>query len=302
MPDQPSPPLGRFHEVGGRRLLLHRAGAGSPSVVFLAGGGTVGLDYWGVQERAAKLTTSVLYDRSGTGWSEGAGSQPSLAEVTDELRELLRVAAVPGPYVLVGHSLGGLHARLFATRFPGEVAGLLLMETDHEEYDAHMPRELTERWAAFDPDEAMPDELPAEAVALYRELFGRMTADWPAGMREPLIDRHVSPEWIRAGFAVAAHRSRFLDEIRRAGPLPDVPLIVLTATGVDDFKRAVSTGESEELLRAEIDGKRRLYDTLAASVPRGENRLVAGAGHASLHWTHREAVLDAIRDLLGAGT
>lgn len=65
-----TPPLGRHYEVGGRRLLLHRSGSGSPAVVFLAGAGAVGLDYLNVQERAAELTTSVLYDRAGTGWSD----------------------------------------------------------------------------------------------------------------------------------------------------------------------------------------------------------------------------------------
>ena len=66
------PPLGRYYDVGGRRLLLHRSGSGSPAVVFLPGAGTVGLDYLNVQERAAELTTSVLYDRAGTGGVTGS--------------------------------------------------------------------------------------------------------------------------------------------------------------------------------------------------------------------------------------
>jgi pimeloyl-ACP methyl ester carboxylesterase len=133
------PPLGRHYEVEGRRLLLHRSGSGGPAVVFLAGAGGVGLDYWNVQEKAAELTTSVVYDRTGTGWSDRVAVPLGSAEVTDELRELLRAADTPAPYVLVGHSLGGLFARHYATRFPDEVAGLVLMETDHEDYDAYMP-------------------------------------------------------------------------------------------------------------------------------------------------------------------
>jgi pimeloyl-ACP methyl ester carboxylesterase len=121
------PPLGRYYEAAGRRLLLHRSGSEGPAVVFLAGGGAVGLDYWNVQDRAAKLSTSVVYDRAGTGWSERAPLPRTSAEVTDELRELLRAAGVPVPYLLVGHSLGGLYARHYATRFPGEVVGLLLL-------------------------------------------------------------------------------------------------------------------------------------------------------------------------------
>jgi pimeloyl-ACP methyl ester carboxylesterase len=294
------PPLGRYFEVEGRRLLLHRSGSGSPAVVFLPGGGTVGLDYWNVQDRAARLTTSVVYDRAGTGWSDRVELPRTGVQVIDELRELLRVAGVPAPYLLAGHSLGGLYARHYATRFPDDVAGLLLMEPDHEEYDAYMPRQLVEMRDAIDPDQALPDELPDQLIQLYRDLLGREMADWPAEIREPLIERHLSPEWFRDGYQLVKYRDHLLDEMRDVGPLPDVPLIVLTALDIDDFKKAVSTGEDESLLREEIEGKARLYTALAASVPRGENRLVDGAGHVTIHWRRPDAVLQAIRDLLGS--
>ncbi|WP_424639541.1 alpha/beta fold hydrolase [Embleya sp. AB8] len=293
-----SAPLGRRYEVNGRRLLVHRSGDGGPSVVFLPGGGAVGLDYWNVRERAAELTTSVLYDRAGTGWSDPIELPRTSAEVTDELRELLRIAGVPAPYLLVGHSLGGLYARHYATRFPDEVAALLLLDPAHEDYLAHMPRELVDQWAAWDPDQALPDELPDELVRLYRGLFAAELADWPERIREPLVDRHVGPDWLRVGFRETSNVERLHDELRQAGPLPDVPLIVLTSTGVDAFKTAVSVGEDESLLRAEIDGKTRLYTKLAASVTRGEQRLVDGAGHVTMHWRRPDAVLTAIRDLL----
>src|SRR6266581_6635382 len=111
---KPTPPLGQYYVVGGRQLLVHRSGRGSPAVVFLPGGGAVGLDYLNVQQRAAELTTSVLYDRAGTGWSDRVELPRSSAQVTDELRELLRTADVPAPHLLVGHSLGGLYARHYA--------------------------------------------------------------------------------------------------------------------------------------------------------------------------------------------
>ena len=86
----------------------------------------------------------------------------SSAEVTDELRELLRTAGVPAPYLLVGHSLGGFYARHYAHRFPSEVADLVLLDPAHEDYDAYMPEELVEIWHAWDPDQALPHELPDE--------------------------------------------------------------------------------------------------------------------------------------------
>jgi pimeloyl-ACP methyl ester carboxylesterase len=293
------PPLGRFFDVQGRRLLLHQSGSGSPAVVFLSGAGTVGLDYLNVQERAAALTTSVVYDRAGTGWSDRVALPRTAAEVTDELRELLRVAGVPAPYLLVGHSLGGLYARDFAQRFPDEVTGLLLLEPEHEDYDAYMPPELLEIYNAWDPDQALPNELPDELIQLYRGLLAREMEDWSQEIREPLIDGHVSPEWLRTGAQEAQNRDQLHDEVRRAGQMVDVPLIVLTAMAIDDFKQAVSQGIPESLLREEIEGKRRLYTALAASVPRGENRLIDGAGHVTIHWRRPDAVLQAIQYLLG---
>src|SRR5207248_1425324 len=85
-----TPPLGRYYDVEGRRLFVHRSGSGNPPVVFLAGAGTVGLDYLNVQEKAAELSTSLLYDRAGTGWSDAVGLPRTSTQVTDELRELLR--------------------------------------------------------------------------------------------------------------------------------------------------------------------------------------------------------------------
>ena len=297
MSDQP--PLGRFYEVGGRRLLLYRSGRGRPAVVILPGGGAVGLDYLNIQERAAKLSTSVVYDRAGTGWSERTELPRTCAEVTEELRELLQAAAVPAPYLLVGHSLGGLYARYYAARFPGEVAALLLIEPAHEDYNAYMPKELNDLRAAWDPDQALPDELPDEVITFYRDLLGQELAEWPEEVRGPLIERHISPDWLRAGLEEASNIDEIYDEMRRAGPIPDVPLIVLTAMGVDAFKRAVLIGESDELLHQENEGKRRLYEALAGSVPRGENRVIEGAGHASVHWRHPDAIAQAIQDLLG---
>ena len=330
-----APPLGRFYEVGGRRLWLHRSGNGSPSVVFLSGAGTVGLDYLNVQRLAAELTTSVLYDRAGTGWSSPVERRRTSAQVTDELRELLRTAGVPAPYLLAGHSLGGLYARHYAQRFPGDVAGLLLLDPAHEDYDAYIARHLSQMRKGDDTDQPLSqgstdslirsakkqlDRLMGLAITvalrsalgrgllirvptirryreLYRRLFAQEMVNWPDEIRELLIERHVSLEWLWAGVQEAQNAGQLYDEVRNAGPMPDVPLIVLCAMGVDDFRRAVSVGASESQLREEIEGKRRLYAVLAASVTRGENRPV-DAGHLTIHLRHPEAVVRAIQDLI----
>jgi pimeloyl-ACP methyl ester carboxylesterase len=292
-----TPPVGRYYDVEGRRLLLHQSGSGGPAVVFLPGGGAVGLDYLNVQRRAAEFTTSVIYDRAGTGWSDSVELPRALVEVTDELRGLLRVAKVPPPYVMVGHSLGGLYARHYAQRFPHEVSGMLLLDPAHEEYNAYMPKELVDQWAAWDSNEALPEELPAELIQFYSALFEQEMTDWPEEIRQVLVERHVSLDWLRASLQEATNVEQLYDEVRNAGPMADVPLIILTSMDIDPFKAAVSQGTSESLLREEIEGKRRLYTTWARSM-HGENRLIEDAGHVTLHFRRPDAVLGAIRDLL----
>jgi hypothetical protein len=103
---------------------------------------------------------------------------------------------------------------------------------------------------------------------------------------------------LRAGLQEAKNVDQLYDEVRQAGPMPEVPLIVLSSMGIDSFKRAVSQGTSESLQREEIEGKRRLYTALAESVPGGEIRLVDNVGHVTIHLRRPDAVLQGIQDLL----
>src|SRR5262249_12433969 len=132
-------PSARLYDVGGRQLMLYVSGTGGPVVVFLPGAAMTGLGYLNLHEQASRFTTSVLYDRAGTGWSDRAELPRSATEVTDELRSLLRVAGVAAPYVFVGHSLGGIYARRFAQRFPLDVAGLVFLDPGHEDYTTKLP-------------------------------------------------------------------------------------------------------------------------------------------------------------------
>jgi pimeloyl-ACP methyl ester carboxylesterase len=119
---------GRLVGVGAHRLHLLCTGAGAPAVIFDAALGASSLSWSLVQPGVAGATHCCSYDRAGFGWSE-AGPVPRTADrLADELQQLLQNAGVPGPYVLVGHSFGGFVVRLFASRHPGLVAGLVLIE------------------------------------------------------------------------------------------------------------------------------------------------------------------------------
>lgn len=121
-------PPGRLVRVNGHRLHVLIQGHGSPTVVLESGlPGTV-LSWSLVQDRLAAHTRVVSYDRAGLGWSDPGPLPRTASQIVEELRGLLRAAAVAPPYLLVGHSYGGLTVRLFAARYPDEVMGLMLLD------------------------------------------------------------------------------------------------------------------------------------------------------------------------------
>lgn len=131
------PPPGQMVDMGGYALHLSCTGQGAPTVILEAGLGS-GVDMWPfVQPEVAKATRVCSYDRSGFAWSGGTAPQNAQAIVT-QLHELLRRAEVTGPYVLVGHSIGGLYSQLYATTYPAEVSGMVLVEARHQEFEERL--------------------------------------------------------------------------------------------------------------------------------------------------------------------
>jgi pimeloyl-ACP methyl ester carboxylesterase len=125
---------GHLVDVGGRRLYVHCTGSGSPTVVLVSGLAEASV-YWEgwIAPAVAQNTTVCAYDRAGQGWSDPPESPQDGVAVATDLHNLLANAQIPGPYVLAGHSTGGVYARIFAARYPDQVAGMVLLDSQPNE-------------------------------------------------------------------------------------------------------------------------------------------------------------------------
>jgi pimeloyl-ACP methyl ester carboxylesterase len=210
-------PPGAFVQVGDHRLHLYCEGEGTPTVVFDSGLGSSSLDWARVQPDVAKLTRACVYDRAGYGWSDPGPAPRDSATIVHELAELLGHGGVAPPYVLVGHSFGGFNVRLFASEHPDETAALVLIDSSHEKQFQRFDEAGLESTAPepgggeiiIENPAVVPSSLPADLQDLARSFTLR--AGFMATLRSELRNLKVS-----AG------------EVQAAGPLPDVPLVVIS--------------------------------------------------------------------------
>src|SRR5437660_3846416 len=131
---------GHLVDVGGRRLYVHCTGSGSPAVVLVSGLAETSTCWGGsIAPAVAQNTTVCAYDRAGEGWSDPPASPQDGVAIATDLHTLLDHAQIPGPYVLVGHSTGGAYIRVFAARYPDQVAGMVLLDSQPNEAFTGLP-------------------------------------------------------------------------------------------------------------------------------------------------------------------
>jgi pimeloyl-ACP methyl ester carboxylesterase len=287
-PQDDIPPLGKRYDVdGGRRLMLHHAGTGTPAVVIEAGAGAFGLDYLSLFELCAKRTTSVLYDRAGSGWSDPGPHSRGAQEIVTDLHNALGMAGIKGPYLLVGHSLGGLLVRAFAQHFPDDVVGLVLIDPATESFPPPQEGDEAVVLKMLEQLRHNPD--------LWREWYPTLFVEWeklPAQVRDPLIARHTDPDRAMGGLRDMLNAQRIQEDVANGPALPNIPVTVLTGMQIDPMP-----GSSDEEKRAFNKIKLAAHAAFVSSVPQGEHRVLQDAGH--LFYTQRpDTVVDAVFDIL----
>jgi pimeloyl-ACP methyl ester carboxylesterase len=226
------PMPGQLIDVGGHRLHLHCTGSGSPTVVLEPGGGASSSDFAWIAPVVARDTTVCVYDRAGRGWSDPTDSPQDGIHIAADLHTLLERAHVPGPYVLAGHSFGGLYVQSFAAQFPDQVAGMVLL-------DSTAPK------PGPPPTDTQSSEVVGRLSALVSAVahlgVGRLIAELSSGTLPPRAEDES-----RANASKARHLASFLKEylaeantsMQQASSLTTLgskPLIVVTADeGITD--------------------------------------------------------------------
>jgi pimeloyl-ACP methyl ester carboxylesterase len=270
---------GELVDVGPYRLHLECSGSGAPTVILEPGGGASAATLGWIAPVVARDTRVCVYDRAGKGWSDPAQTPPDGAQIATDLHTLLDRANVPGPYVLAGHSFGGLYVMRYAAQYPDEVAGLVLIDSTAPSSTPVAPQ---------DPD----------AYSFVKHVSALMSTTARLGLGRLLAQGGSLPPPFQDEANVSAARAKdmasFVDEyavagrsVSEAGELKSLgakPLYVLTA------EVGNSPGWTEH------------QDAMATLSTDSLHRVVPGATHQSLmdNPTHAAAVSEAIHDVLAS--
>jgi pimeloyl-ACP methyl ester carboxylesterase len=226
------PMPGQLIDVGGHRLHLSCTGSGTPTVVLEPGAGEMSSNLGWIAPAVARDTRVCVYDRAGRGWSEPADTAQDGAQIATDLHTLLQRGHVPGPYVLAGHSFGGLYVLTFAARYPDEVAGMVLV-------DSTAPASAS----AANPGTASPghggsNDAMSRVSALVstsaRLGLGRLYAQSAIGSLPPRSRDEVrasvaTPSTLRSTIDEYVQATASVEQAAALRDFADKPLIVLTA-------------------------------------------------------------------------
>ncbi len=268
-PDAP----GTFIWVGNHRLHLNCIGQGSPTVIFESGLGGTSLDWVRVQPQVAEFTRACAYDRAGYGWSDSGPMPRDSVNISQELDVLLGNAGVPAPYLLVGHSFGGLTVRLYSYLNPRKVAGLVLVDSSHEDqyrrFEAAGVKASAPRGQSFFIGNAfqIPAALPNDVAPVARSF---------AESRRSMV----------ALLSELRHIRNSARQIRSMRMLSNIPLVVIS-------HRVHDSPETNARTRRD-----RLWLDMQAELARRSTRgrhIIAATNDHYVHLSEPQIVVDSIR-------
>jgi pimeloyl-ACP methyl ester carboxylesterase len=255
-----SPP-GEIVDVNGHLMHISCIGEGSPTVILEAANLGMSAHWVRVQQQLAQTTRVCAYDRAGLGWSERGPEPRDARQISSELHTLLTNAGIEGPYVLVGHSYGGLYAQMYATRYSEEVAGVVLVDSSHPEQFTRSP----EGRAMYEQTNRLGAVLPflTRLGVIRLTNFYPAHPDLPEQQRAQIEAFNSSTQQVVTTIEEFGATRETSAQVRSMGSLSDKPLAVISAGQ-----------QSPDWLE--------MQDELAALSPNSNHHVVEGATHESL--------------------
>jgi pimeloyl-ACP methyl ester carboxylesterase len=259
------PMPGQLIDVGGHRLHLRCVGAGTPTVVLEPGAGEMSSTLGWITPAVARDTRVCVYDRAGRGWSEPAATAQDGAQIASDLHTVLGRGHVPGPYVLAGHSLGGLYVLSFAARYPDEVAGLVLVDSTAPASAANPAAGSLGHGGASNGMRRVSVLVSTTARLGLGRLYGQVAVGGlPPRSRGEVAASVATPSSLASTIDEYLQAAASTEQAAALGDLADQPLIVLTA------------GRGHDAAWSEAQ------DHLARLSTNSAHRTIAGAAHEDL--------------------
>lgn len=279
-------PPGRLVSIGSHRLHLHCTGAGDPPVILEAGSGLAYLNWTAVQTGLTDVTRVCSYDRAGLGWSDRGSNPPSADQAVSDLYELLNAAGIAGPWVLVGHSLGGLYVQQFMNLHREDVAALVLLDSAHEDQFQRVPY-FSDFVSAGPLDRLAP---LLTVVGMHRISLNLPSEDDPTWVGWQL---HATSKHLRTAAAEWWSMERSAAQVRSARiPWGDVPLVAFLA-GEQSFPSGLMKEDVAQAERNIVE----MNQELAGRSTRGQHIVIEGSGHG-IPWERPDVVIAAVYSLV----
>ncbi|MBY8825278.1 alpha/beta fold hydrolase [Sphingomonas colocasiae] len=296
----------------GRRIHLKCMGSGSPTVIMTAGLGDWAQTWRNIQPAIVKdsRVRACAWDRAGFGFSDGSTIEQGVDTTTSDLEAALKSAGIKGPYILVGHSMGGYETLLFKDRHPQEVIGMVLV-------DPSIPHQEARQKKAAPALPAFADEIYAGMRKKARDCAaavasGKLTPTspdpdnclaypptYPRALSQALKTRDMSQARWAATISLTANFSRSTELV--ANPARDygaMPLIVLSAEKMQQLPPGTPQAVFDQIPAFQLD-LAQAHRELAALSLRGENRRVADSAHY-IQDERPDLVIAAIKDVIAA--
>lgn len=282
-------PVGKMIDIGGYKLHMIDSKVGKATVVIDSGAGGKTLDWCLVQPEIAKFARVITYDRAGYAWSDVSPLLRTSENIVQELRTMLHNAKIPAPYILVGHSFGGLNVRLFAAQYPDEVAGVILIDSAHEDLFEKMPQ-------------LRPNKYFLECVniasrcGIFRVLnllpFVSNKADaaiekYPEFLRRICLAQNLSTKYMNTLMQEGLCSQESYKQIKQnCGQLDDKPLTVISSAQPWPGQENVALNKQWAAWQAD----------LVTKSSRGKQIIVENSGH-NISYDQPEVIIDAVRQM-----